>query len=80
MGTVCEGCAGETSQLVSPPCVKPSPCRTCSMPPPKTPGGDLWALDLSTFAVSALIYGAELTPRPELVDRRGIGAHASCRR
>src|ERR1700733_14501105 len=38
-------------------------------------GGDLSPLDLSTWAVSALIEEAELTPKPALVDRRGNGAH-----
>jgi triphosphoribosyl-dephospho-CoA synthase len=37
--------------------------------------GELWALHLSTAAVSALIEEAELTPKPALVDRRGSGAH-----
>jgi triphosphoribosyl-dephospho-CoA synthase len=38
-------------------------------------GADLSPLLLSTFAVSALIEEAELTPKPALVDRRGNGAH-----
>ncbi len=38
-------------------------------------GADLSPLQLSTFAVSALIEEAELTPKPALVDRRGNGAH-----
>jgi len=38
-------------------------------------GGQLFALELSTLAVSALIEEAELTPKPALVDRRGNGAH-----
>jgi triphosphoribosyl-dephospho-CoA synthase len=38
-------------------------------------GGHLSPLLLSTFAVSALIEEAELTPKPALVDRRGSGAH-----
>src|ERR1700722_3123864 len=38
-------------------------------------GGHLSPLQLSTFAVSALIEEAELTPKPALVDRRGSGAH-----
>ncbi len=33
------------------------------------------AIELSTFAVSALIEEAELTPKPALVDRSGNGAH-----
>jgi triphosphoribosyl-dephospho-CoA synthase len=42
---------------------------------PENDRGDLWALDLSTAAVSALLEEAELTPKPALVDRRGNGAH-----
>jgi triphosphoribosyl-dephospho-CoA synthase len=38
-------------------------------------GTDLSPLQLSTFAVSALVEEAELTPKPALVDRRGNGAH-----
>jgi triphosphoribosyl-dephospho-CoA synthase len=30
----------------------------------------------ATLAVQALIEGAELTPKPGLVDQRGPGAHA----
>src|SRR4051812_8965707 len=42
---------------------------------PGNEGGDPSPLDLSTFAVSALIEEAELTPKPALVDRRSNGAH-----
>jgi triphosphoribosyl-dephospho-CoA synthase len=42
---------------------------------PQIDRGDLYALDLSTLAVSSLIEEAELTPKPALVDRRGNGAH-----
>jgi triphosphoribosyl-dephospho-CoA synthase len=42
---------------------------------PQIDRGDLYALDLSTLAVSSLIAEAELTPKPALVDRRGNGAH-----
>jgi triphosphoribosyl-dephospho-CoA synthase len=38
-------------------------------------GAHLSPFLLSTFAVSALIEEAELTPKPALVDRRGNGAH-----
>ncbi len=38
-------------------------------------GVDLFALDLSTLAVSSLVEEAELTPKPALVDRRANGAH-----
>jgi triphosphoribosyl-dephospho-CoA synthase len=40
-----------------------------------TDGRELWALDLSTTAVSSLVEEAELTPKPALVDRNGNGAH-----
>src|SRR5580658_8628853 len=42
---------------------------------PASDWGELWAIDLSTLAVSALLEEAELTPKPALVDRRGNGAH-----
>jgi triphosphoribosyl-dephospho-CoA synthase len=42
---------------------------------PQIDRGDLYALDLSTLAVSSLIEEAELTPKPALVDRNGNGAH-----
>ncbi len=42
---------------------------------PKIDGGDLYAQDLSTLAVSSLLAEADLTPKPALVDRRGDGAH-----
>src|SRR5271156_3572683 len=42
---------------------------------PRNDPGELRALDLSTAAVTALLEEAELTPKPALVDRRGIGAH-----
>jgi triphosphoribosyl-dephospho-CoA synthase len=42
---------------------------------PQIDRADLYALDLSTLAVSSLIAEAELTPKPALVDRNGNGAH-----
>jgi triphosphoribosyl-dephospho-CoA synthase len=37
---------------------------------------DRWPLELATMSVWALVEGAELTPKPALVDRRGGGAQS----
>jgi triphosphoribosyl-dephospho-CoA synthase len=42
---------------------------------PESARCELWALHLSTAAVSSLLDEADLTPKPALVDRQGNGAH-----